>query len=485
VIEGGTKIVRQANVQKLKDLINPIIEGKVQLGFYHPKEGEAFRNLAWHDEQQVMGLRLDIGDGGYETWYSRRLVGPGLQQTAYEKETISWIKDNFQQQYLDLIRQKHTEGTQGFITITPGDPRDDLPLFLDDNAPSVHYLQGATRTCMICAMCSALHYVGLIDTADELYEKTDELIEQPDQCKRIMEFMKAKHPQFLACKLNGRDNILDKKQWTVGIKLIRLASSDGGIGHSAAIVGGYIFDSTCPRALQLTKKSLDWSCMGEFEMVFEGYHFLEEKYQVKKLVKKSLMDAIPEELRGSLPPSIAAPEPVISLVSPATPEVKYVQRTASEEQCIIMSLASGLFYLGLTSLANALMEERNCIRQKGYRHILKEIVRFIQKASLTPTKFKKGEIDLSTLTPYPKMFRVYRLDSNIGTRPLVIIGGWIFDSRSEHALPLTKINLEWCSLDGEHCRIKDGYHFSESERKQNKLITHELIDVLPVEPEEI
>ncbi len=478
VIEGNDLSARQTNIQKLKNLIKPIKEGKVELQHYHPKTGKPFSKLDWHDDQQVMGLRVESSRNGTETWFSRRLCGPGLKQTAYNQESIRWVEENFQPQYLELIRQKNTEGTQGFVTITPGDPREDLPPFLEDTAPQVHYLQGDTRTCMICAMCSALHYVGLVDSAEALYAKTDDLIERPDQCKLIMDFMQTKLPQLIPRRLSGRHNMLDKKQWTVGIKLIRLASSDGGIGHSAAIVGGYIFDSTCPRALPLTKKSLDWSCMGQFEMVFEGFHFLEEQYQVNKLVTKSLMDTIPEILCSSLPPSFTELKPA---APEGTPEVKYVQRTSSEDQCIIMSLASGLFYLGLTSLAEALMKEKYSILQRGYKRMPQAVVEFMEKSALTPTKFKKGTTNLLKLSPYPKMLRVFRLNNKISTTPLVIIGGWIFDSRSEYALPLTTLNLKGCSHDGQHCDIKDGYQFCESNRKRDKLITQNLIDVLPVE----
>ena len=85
------------------------------------------------------------------------------------------------------------------------------------------------------------------------------------------------------------------------------------------------------------------------------------------------------------------------------------------------------------------------------------------------------------LSPWPRMFRVYSLEKKKTTRPLIVIGGWIFDSRSEHALPLTKKNLDWCSLDGRNCRIRDGYQFSEGGRKQERLIDRVLIDVLPAE----
>jgi hypothetical protein len=164
-----------------------------------------------------------------------------------------------------------------------------------------------------------------------------------------------------------------------------------------------------------------------------------------------------------------------------TPEVKYVQRTSSEDQCIIMSLASGLFYLGLTSLAEALMKEKYSILQRGYKRMPQAVAEFMGKSALTPTKFKKGTTSLLELSPYPKMLRVFRLDNKTSTTPLVIIGGWIFDSRSEYALPLTTLNLKACSHDGQHCNIKDGYQFCESNRKRDKLITQSLIDVLPVE----
>ena len=113
-----------------------------------------------------------------------------------------------------------------------------------------------------------------------------------------------------------------------------------------------------------------------------------------------------------------------------------------------------------------------------------------KKLTVRPYKVKPGIRDILDPTgwsEYPSLYRVIPPGGNrwntsiIPWLPLVVLGGWIFDSRCGKAKPLTAANLrEYCAVGGEnHMEVHDGYVFCESGKTRK--VEPSLYEVTPLE----
>ena len=89
------------------------------------------------------------------------------------------------------------------------------------------------------------------------------------------------------------------------------------------------------------------------------------------------------------------------------------------------------------------------------------VVRHYGKKQKKKTK-KIALLEPSTWSIYPKILEVYHSDQQGGTKGLVIVGGWIIDSTSPVAKPLSPLNLAEVSFDAHGLfQARDGYWLEE------------------------
>ena len=62
---------------------------------------------------------------------------------------------------------------------------------------------------------------------------------------------------------------------------VQLLGEDGGVGHAVTIVGQWIFDATQPRALPLSRESLDECCSSARGRV--AYQCVEKAVRFRRL----------------------------------------------------------------------------------------------------------------------------------------------------------------------------------------------------------
>lgn len=165
---------------------------------------------------------------------------------------------------------------------------------------------------------------------------------------------------------------------------------DGSIAYTVAIVRGYIFDATCPRAMYLTQENLGWSCMGTFIRIHGSYEFKEfiSDLSFRSMTKLSILT----KLFVVVPPALH-----YLLVDPGEVYVlEHRQDPFEDGECIVMSFASSLAFLKLGSLAGTLMKEREALLAKSDKAALKAINEFLQQqgSPLTPVKIPIGVYDV-------------------------------------------------------------------------------------------
>jgi hypothetical protein len=126
-------------------------------------------------------------------------------------------------------------------------------------------VEAGVRRCVIDSAASGLHYLGYSSLARTLFSANHD--RRKDTCG--MEFFrdcilnstsKEEKKKFYVVNYTKRkkkewDILHDSKEYL--LCLLGIHSSDGKTDHAVTIVGDWIFDSNCERALRLSKESLD------------------------------------------------------------------------------------------------------------------------------------------------------------------------------------------------------------------------------------
>ena len=357
----GGKQQKEGEVQQIVNLIKA-----GELGSYEPEDGQDFCTIMYKDTRQVMGIwytKVTRKGKQCEQWYLRSLTGPGLTKPEYRREEACWVVANFTLKYLRLVKKRWRDSICGFVPVSPEAPRDDgYPEFMDDTFPAVHYQQGKERVCMIYGMCSTLHRLGLCEAAQALCLESPNLMEKPDQCRLIMEFMRKQVPQLSASRLSQDYDILNPVNMSLAVKLVCLMASDGGINHSVCICGGYVFDSTRPFALPLSRQTLNLCCADSpFQKLHEGYMFQEDKYQNNKIIETGLLQMVPTDLEPLVQPSEDFDQ---------IPKLCFLQES-TDEPCLVLGLVNALYHLRLPVVGGALLEERDALLGSGHPSLVK------------------------------------------------------------------------------------------------------------------
>jgi len=165
---------------------------------------------------------------------------------------------------------------------------------LNDALPMVKYMQGGEATCLFSSFASAIHYVGLPNTAEAVAEKASVFSATSFNAvfswNGLIDIMAQSCKWLRPIKINAKafDILSDVSEFPT---VLALEAFDGGTQHAFTVVGKLVFDSNCERALPLTRRSLDYCCStdttpGFYRQVYKGYRFIEnEKSKNKKYEK--------------------------------------------------------------------------------------------------------------------------------------------------------------------------------------------------------
>jgi len=157
------------------------------------------------------------------------------------------------------------------------------------------------------------------------------------------------------------------------------------------------------------------------------------------------------------------------------PTVRYLQQGRST--CLFSSLASALFFLGLTDKAEIVASkatkysadaEGGIFNWNGLLQTMSMACKWLQ-----PVKIIGNVFDiLEDISKFPTVLSLEAVDG--GTQHAVtIVGRMIFDSNCERALALTKSNLDYCcstdEIQGQYRKVHKGYRFREVPGKRRVL----------------
>jgi len=210
----------------------------------------------------------------------------------------SFVDDNFPKAFVDRVMEEGTKdepGNHKFFHIPPGAPRTmDGSNKLNLQYPKCHYMQRGDYTCLFSSFASALHYLGLHDTASKLASSAPIYSANAEggfqNWTALLRIMEKECGWLEPRKLSGNafDILSDFSEYPT---VVSLEAEDGGTQHAITVVGKIIFDSNCERGLPLNRESLDYCCSsdemeGVFRKVFTGYRFLEPMQKRKKILKR-------------------------------------------------------------------------------------------------------------------------------------------------------------------------------------------------------
>jgi hypothetical protein len=196
----------------------------------------------------------------------------------------NWVADNFSEDFIDRLKQQSQLRSDCFFYLPPGAPQtDDGSDLINPANPIVKYRQQGQYSCLFSSLASALYYFGLHKSALHMAEHATIYVSNsykgldvwPALLREMKKCCKKLQPQKIQSlsSYNIFENISDYP------RVLQLQDKDGNTQHAVTIVGNYIFDANCARALDLTRENLDYCCSTDaiastFLGVFYGYLFV-------------------------------------------------------------------------------------------------------------------------------------------------------------------------------------------------------------------
>jgi hypothetical protein len=153
------------------------------------------------------------------------------------------------------------------------------------------------------------------------------------------------------------------------------------------------------------------------------------------------------------------------MLNPNYPKVAYMQ--LGRGTCLFSSFASALHYVGLHEPAKEVAEQAVIWSTDETIFNWQGLLQLVQSSChwLVPRRLHKASFDiLKDQSEYPTVLQLQATDG--GTQHAVtVVGGLVFDSNCERALPLSLKTLDYCcstdDKDGNYHGIYHGYRFSE------------------------
>ena len=205
-----------------------------------------------------------------------------------------FVHENFPEAFVARVVEEGTKkeqtGKHKFFHVPPGAPRTmDGSDKLDSRYPKCEYMQEGAFTCLFSSFASALHYLGIRDTAQVVASAANSFSSNSEggfeNWKALLRIMEKECRWLEPRKLFGStfDILNDVSEYPA---VVSLEAEDGGTQHAITVVGRIIFDSNCQRGLPLTRESLNYCCSsdemkGVYKKVYTGYRFSEPAQKTK------------------------------------------------------------------------------------------------------------------------------------------------------------------------------------------------------------
>lgn len=238
------------------------------------------------DRRQIKKLRLytpkDVETRTTPPPYFEGLLSDG----TVTRLTKRFVKDNFPQEFVNQVNAMGKKYKDKFFHVPPGAPRTvEGHWILDLNNPRLEYMQKGMDTCLFSSLASALHYLGLEESAAVIAARAQQYAASSPNgivnWEGLLQVMNKTCRWLVPRKLHGKNFqiLTDISDYPTTVSL---QAVDGGTQHAVTVVGKFIFDSNCERALPLTEESLNHCCStdttkGAYMRVYRGYRFEEAK----------------------------------------------------------------------------------------------------------------------------------------------------------------------------------------------------------------
>ena len=246
------------------------------------------------DNRQVQKLRWIVPEKVDDKEPECHFQGILMDETATDL-TDDFVKKNFSTEFIEIVKSEGEKHKLKFFHVPPGAPRttEDHSM-MDESLPQAKYMQLGEPTCLFSSCASALHYIGFHDIAKYVQDMAPHYSSASVGAVRswegLVKVMEKTCNFLVPQKIYGSffKILTDVSEYPT---VVSLEDMEGGTHHAVTIVGRLIFDSNCPRALPLTRRSLDYCCStttvdGKFKRVHRGFRFEEDKKKKKKILDK-------------------------------------------------------------------------------------------------------------------------------------------------------------------------------------------------------
>ena len=252
------------------------------------------------DRRQVQQLQYVVPFGPPVYDVGKNYFEARFEDGKRTKLADDFVRDTFETAFVKKVMEAGINHSKTFFPLPPGAPRTTDKEMVEgfETFPKLKYQQEDKKTCLFHSFASALHYVGLQDTALVVANNADRFsMDSKDALtswKGIIGIMERECRWLQPNRISSNNHpiLTDISPYPT---LVSLQANDGGIEHAVTVVDNWIFDSNCTRALPLTQDNLDHCCStkeskGKFKRVFHGYRFMEnpnvKKPRLAKLTKQ-------------------------------------------------------------------------------------------------------------------------------------------------------------------------------------------------------
>jgi hypothetical protein len=254
------------------------------------------------DERQVQQLRWVPAGPNLKGEYKNGNYFQGIcaDRTRHRLDD-EFVKSNFSPEFLNLVKAEAMNKNK-FFNVPPGAPRtDDSHALMDETFPAIQYRQQSDATCLFCSFASALHFLGVHETAAIIAAAASEFSANAAKgCYNWDALLKIMHEscRWLVPKRIYGSAFDIFEDCDMFPKLVSLEASDGGTQHAITLVGNLIFDANCSRALPLSETALNHCCSTDsraatYVRVHKGYRFVEQNRSRKRKRLHTFMENNP------------------------------------------------------------------------------------------------------------------------------------------------------------------------------------------------
>ena len=186
-----------------------------------------------------------------------------------EVVTDNWVKQNFDKKFLDkIVHEVYNRRENKLVGIPARSSKNfsgDLKILKESNGPLIQHRQGTNNFCLSYSWGSALHYFfgekkrkSIHSITNRAQKTSTSLNFFEDMVRLTLEafsqhmVLTLAHPDMIDLEF---DVFHDKSDYPT---LVVVEGSDNGINHAVGVVGDWVFETNCERALKLSKTTMDF-----------------------------------------------------------------------------------------------------------------------------------------------------------------------------------------------------------------------------------